>query len=265
MSMTGHRDGPPTASGTFIGDYLGGMMIAQGIMAALAAREKTGRGQIVDTNLLSGVIASHLQENAAVLNTDVKFPRPAKGIGHSDSGPFYAVYECKDGKYYAVMCAFVDDSLGRVSRALDIQPPLTDDPRFENPTRWNENSPALRQLLEEAFKKFTRAEVEERFDGAGLPPGSVYEIDEVFNDPQVVHNEMVIEAEHPVYGTVKLTGFPVKLSDTPANLRRSPPTVGEHNEEVLRELGYTDTQIQELQAARVTGSENLIRANGVTA
>ncbi len=78
-------------------------------------------------------------------------------------------------------------------------------------------------MLEEAFKKFTPAEAEERFDANGLPPGSVYDLQEVFEDAQAVHNEMVIEADHPAYGTVKLTGFPVKLSDTPANLRRSPP------------------------------------------
>ncbi|MQG69843.1 MAG: CoA transferase [SAR202 cluster bacterium] len=265
MSLTGDRDGPPRAAGTFIADYLGGMMIAQGIMAALAAREKTGRGQVVETNLLDGVIASHLQENAAALNADWKFERAPKGIGHSDSGPFYAIYECKDGKHYTLMGAFVDDVLGRLSRALDIQPPLTDDPRFENPTRWNENSPALRSIMEVAFKKFTRAEVEERFDANGLPPGAVYDLQEVFEDPQVVHNDMVIEADHPVYGKVKLTGFPVKLSDTPANLRRSPPTVGEHNEEVLGELGYTDAQIKDLQASGVTGSENIKRADEATA
>ncbi|HJO80898.1 MAG TPA: CaiB/BaiF CoA-transferase family protein [SAR202 cluster bacterium] len=264
MSLTGDRDGPPRAVGTFIGDYLGGMMIAQGIMAALAAREKTGRGQVVETNLMDGVIASHLQENAAALNADWKFPRAPKGIGHSDSGPFYAIYECKDGKYYTLMGAFVPDGLGRLSKALEIEPSLADDPLFENPTRWNEGSPALRAALEKAFKKFTRAEVEERFDANGLPPGSVYDLQEVFEDPQVVHNNMVVEAEHPVYGKVRLTGFPVKLSDTPATLRRSPPTVGEHNEEMLRELGYTDAQIQELQTSGVTGSENIKRANGAT-
>jgi formyl-CoA transferase len=162
------------------------------------------------------------------------------------------------------MGVFVPDGLGRLSKALEIEPSLADDPRFDNPTRWNEGSPALRAALEEAFKKFTRAEVEERFDANGLPPGSVYDLQEVFADPQVVHNNMVVEAEHPVYGKVKLTGFPVKLSDTPATLRRSPPTVGEHNEEMLRELGYTDAQIQELQTSGVTGSENIKRANGAT-
>ena len=115
----------------------------------------------------------------------------------------------------------------------------------------------MRIVLERAFKRFTRDEVEAQFAEHGLPPGSVYELDEVFEDPQVIHNEMVLEAEHPAYGAVKLTGFPVKLSDTPATLRISPPTVGQHNEEVLTEFGYSDDEIQALQGAGVVGSENL--------
>jgi formyl-CoA transferase len=265
MAMTGERGGPPTPTGTFIADYLAGMLFAQGMMIALAAREKTGRGQIVDSNLLNSMIVSHLQENAAVLNVGQKFPRPEKGGGHAGSGPLYAVYECKDGKHYALMGGIVANGLERVSQALDIQPLLTEDPRFEGLDMRSEEAWALRPVLEEAFKRFTRAEVEKRFDSAGLPPGSVYELDEVFGDPQVLHNDMVIEADHPAYGTVKLTGFPFKLSDTPATMRRSPPTVGEHNEEVLGELGYADAQIRELQAAGVVGSENLQREKHVAA
>ncbi|MEE8421343.1 MAG: CaiB/BaiF CoA-transferase family protein [Dehalococcoidia bacterium] len=265
VSMTGEEDGPPTVTGTWIADYLGAMLFAQGMMVALAAREKTGRGQIVDSNLLNGMIASHLQENAAVLNSEHRFPRPERGTGHSGSGPTYAVYECKDGKYYALMAGLVSDGLGRVSRALEIEPSLADDPRWKGAIRSTDARRQLRTALEQGFKKFTRDEVEARFAVHDLPPGPVYELDEVFEDPQVIHNEMVLEAEHPAYGTVKLTGFPVKLSDTPATLRISPPTVGQHNEEVLREFGYSDDEIRALQEDSVVGSENLKRAGEVAA
>ncbi|MDP6607349.1 MAG: CoA transferase [Dehalococcoidia bacterium] len=260
VAMTGDEDGPPTVTGTWIADYLGAMLFAQGMMLALAAREKTGRGQVVDSNLLNGMIASHLQENAAVLNSEHRFPRPEHGTGHSGSGPLYAIYECKDGKHYALMGALVSNGLERVSSALEIEPSLADDPHWREASRDTETRRQLRATLEQAFLKFSRDEVEARFAAHDLPPGAVYELDEVFEDPQVIHNEMVVEAEHPAYGSVKLTGFPVKLTDTPATLRISPPTVGEHNAEVLGEFGYSDDEIRALLESGVVGSENLKHA-----
>jgi formyl-CoA transferase len=265
MAMTGERDGPPTATGTPIADFMGAMLFAQGMMAALAARERTGRGQIVDSCLMNGMIVSHLQENVAVLNMDEKYPRPLPGGGSSRSRPFYAVYECKDGKYFTLMAGARDRIKERVSKALGIEPSLAEDPRWKDVDMSSGESWELRPVLEEAFKKFTRSELEERFEEQGLPPAPVYELDEVFRDPQVVHNDLVLELEHPAYGKVKVTGFPVKLSETPAKLRMSPPIVGEHNEEVLREAGYSDAEIRTYQEAGVVGSETLKRAHEAVA
>ena len=233
MAMTGDRDGPPTATGTYIADYLGALAFAQGIMAALAAREKTGQGQVVDTSLLNIALASHLQENTAVLNTGQVIRRPPNGSGHDGGGPLYAVYECGDGRHFALMGGLIDNGLGRVSDALEIEPPLAEYPSRED----------MSAVLRQAFLKFPRDEVESRFCEHGLPPGAVKELEEAFEDPQVIHNDMVIETEHAAYGRVKLTGFPVKLSETPATLRRPPPTVGEQSEEVLHEFGYSADEI----------------------
>jgi formyl-CoA transferase len=261
MAMTGQRDGPPIATGTWIADFLGAMLFAQGMMVALAARDKTGRGQVVDSNILNSMVVSHLQENASVLNSDKRYPRPLPGSGHTDNGPLYAIYECKDGRHFVLQGMFTRNVLARLSEALEIRPSMAEDPRWKDLDLRYEGAWSLRPILERAFKKFTREEVGKRFEANDLPPGPVYELDEVFRDPQVVHNEMVVETEHPAYGRLKLTGFPVKLSETPATLRTPPPTVGEHNEEVLREFGYSDDEIRALQESGVVGSENLRRAD----
>lgn len=259
MSMTGERDGPPIPTGTWIADFLGAMLFAQGMMVALAGREKTGQGQIVESNLLNTAIVSHLQENAAILNIDKRFPRPDPGIGHLDSGPLYAIYKCKDGRYFALMGGMIDNALDRVSKALDIRPSLADTPPWNDMDMRGDKVDQLQPSLKEAFMKFTRDDVEKRFIANGLAPGPVYEPHEVFDDPQVIHNNMVVDADHAYYGRVSLTGFPVKLSDTPATLRRSPPLVGENNEDILKEMGYSNNDIRELQLNGVVGCENLKR------
>ena len=262
MALTGQRDGPPMPSGTWIADFTGALLFAQGMMVALAAREQTGRGQIVDSNILDGAIASHQQENTVALNTGRKIQRPLPGSGHTDRGVLYAAFECKDNRYFALIGEFTENALDRVSKALDIHPSLSGDPRWKDLELGNDTSWVLRPVLEKAFKGFTRDELSKRFEEQGLAPGPVYELDEVFQDPQVLYNEMVVETEHPAYGPLKLTGFPVKLSETPASLRRPPPLVGEHNEEILREYGYSDDRIRALQKGGVVGSENPKRSEG---
>jgi crotonobetainyl-CoA:carnitine CoA-transferase CaiB-like acyl-CoA transferase len=130
------------------------------------------------------------------------------------------------------------------------------------PVSWN--GWVIEPTIRAAFKKFTRDDIERRFSENGLPPGSVNDLSEVFQNPQVIHNDMVLDVEHPVYGHVKLTGFLVKLSETPATLRRPTPTTGEQNDQVLEEFGYSANEIRGFQDAGVVSSENLVRANGVS-
>ena len=132
MAMTGEAGGPPTAAGTWAMDYLGAMLFAQGIMVALAARERTGRGQEVDSCLLNAGIAVHLQEGTSYLNTGERALRPRRGICHSGSGPLYATYQTKDHKWLAIVGGFVDKPWKRVCTALGIDDSIADDLRFQD-------------------------------------------------------------------------------------------------------------------------------------
>jgi crotonobetainyl-CoA:carnitine CoA-transferase CaiB-like acyl-CoA transferase len=115
----------------------------------------------------------------------------------------------------------------------------------------------LRPILEQAFSRLTREEALCRLEEQDILGAPIYEHSEVFAEPQIIHNQMVQEIEHPVAGHLKLVGVPVKLSETPAALRLAPPTVGQHNEEILGLLGCTGEQTRALQEHGIVGSENL--------
>ncbi len=261
MAMTGERDGPPTAAGSFVADFLGAMLFAQGMMAALAARERTGRGQVVDSCLLNTVVTLPIGEATSYLNTGQAYPRPHRGGCHPAFGPLYAAYQAKDGKWLVIVGSFVEGVLRRVCAALQIEGDLPNDPRFQaGPEGWLHvglgQEAELRAQLEKGFARFTRAEAIRRLEEQDILAAAVNEFSEVFSDPQVVHNQMIQEIDHPVVGRLKLVGYPVKLSETPATLRLPPPTVGQHNEEVLELLGYTEEQVRRFEQRGIIGSEN---------
>ena len=257
MAMTGEADGPPTAAGTWVVDYLGAMLFAQGIMTALAARERTGEGQEVDSCLLNTGVVVHLQEGTAYLNTGQRYPRPPRGICHAYSGPLYATYQTKDGKWLAIVGGFVDQPWKQVCNALGIDSDVAEDPRFQSRPGLAEHQAELQPILQQAFAQRTREEALKALEAQDILCGPVNEHPEVFADPQVIHNQMILETDHPVAGKLKLVGMPVKLSKTPGTLRLPPPTVGQHNEEMLTFLCYTETEVRQLQKKGVVGSENL--------
>jgi len=262
MAITGERNGPPTAAGTFVADFVGGMLLAQGIMAALAARERTGKGQVVDSCLLNTVVTLPIGEATSYLNAGQTYPRPYHGGCHSAFGPLYATYQTKDGKWLVIVGTYVDKELKRVFTALGVESDLPDDPRFQaSADGWPDigvgREAELRPMLEKAFSRMTREEALHRLEEQDILAAPVYEHSEVFSDPQILHNEMIQVIEHPVAGSLKLVGVPVKLSETPATLRLPPPTVGQHNEEILALLDYTGEQLRQLQQGGIIGSENL--------
>lgn len=257
MALTGTADGGPMPSGTFLIDYIASMQFAQGMMIALAARERTGRGQVVDSNLLNAAIATHLQEGTTFLNTGQTYPRPPAGIAHAHNTALYGYYRTADDSWLVLVGEFyVSEPWKRAARALDLPETVRDDPRFQSVEGLREHLAETRDLVAAAVRRLTRDEAITRFEAEDVLVAPVQDYPEVFQDPQVLHNDMVIGAEVPGVGEMKFVGMPVKLSDTPAVLRAIPPTVGQHNDEILRRLGRTSEQIAELKRQGIIGSES---------
>lgn len=258
MAMTGAADGEPTPVGTFAVDYVSSMHFAQGMMLALAARERTGRGQIVDCNLLNASVAIHLQEATTYLNTGRRFPRAPRGVAHAHNTALYGTYQTADGKWLALIGEFyISEPWRRASRALGLPEAVETDPRFQTIEGLLEHIEETHSILAEGFGKLDQEEVLRRLEAEDVLAVPVKEYPEVFSDPQVLYNEMVIETEHEGVGKVRLVGIPVKLSDTPGTLRAFPPTVGQHNEKILLAAGYSASEIKSLQERGIIGSENV--------
>ncbi|MEW2502904.1 CaiB/BaiF CoA transferase family protein [Amycolatopsis sp. CA-161197] len=257
MALTGTQDTGPVPTGTFMIDYLASMQFAQGMMIALAARERTGRGQVVDSNLLNAAITSHLQEAATYLNTGRRFPRPTAGVAHPGNTALYGYYEAADGLWFTLIGEyFVDHPWQRAARACGLSEKDVNDPRFQTVEGLLEHTRETWQLLAEAVAKFPREEIMARFEAEDVLVAPVNDYDDLFTDPQVVHNELVIEGDVDGVGRVKWIGMPITLSDTPARLRAVPPKIGEHNEEVFTAAGLAEERIAALKNAGVIGSES---------
>jgi formyl-CoA transferase/CoA:oxalate CoA-transferase len=243
MSITGSADGPPFRLGVAIADIVSGMFAAQGLTLALFARERTGRGQAVDIGMLDSV-AALLTYQAAIYFATGSAPS-RMGNRHPTIVP-YETFSAADGDF--VLAVGNDDQWRRLCEAAD----LDDDGRFATNrarvTRYDE----LKPMLDERLRRRTRAEWIARLVGAGVPCGSVRDLHDVFADAQLAARDMVATLNHPVIGSLRLLGVPVKLSDTPASVRTAPPTLGQHTDAVLQtDLGMSASDLATLRASGV--------------
>jgi formyl-CoA transferase len=243
MSTTGEPDWPPVAVGQPIIDVFAGMLLAQGVLLALMAREKTGRGQRVDVSLLDTAIVAGMQQCTNFLTAGQV---PVRRIR-----PLMDVYRTADG-HLQLITTFMrtDNRLQAVCRALEIDD-LSTDPRFASPERMEQHVLELREILRAAFLRRPTADWMPLLEREGIIGAPVYDYGQVFSDPQVQHNRMVMETDHPRIGPIRLVAPAVKLSETPGWVHRPPPLLGQHTDEILASVGYSAAEIAELHGADV--------------
>jgi len=250
MSVTGEPDdapgGGPQRAGVPIADIITGMYASIAICAALAHRAETGVGQHLDLALLDSQIALLAYQNTNYFSTG----KPPKRIGnlHPNIVP-YQPFRTKDG---AVILACGNDNLFRKFCDAAGQPALAADARFASNGKRVENRVEMTRLLGDVFKQRTTAEWVELLEKAGVPNGPINDIAQVYEEPQVKARGIRVEMDHPVAGMLPTVASPMRFSATPVDYRRAPPVLGQHTDEVLRELlGKTDAQLGELRAAKV--------------
>ncbi|MCP4005262.1 MAG: CoA transferase [bacterium] len=245
MSVTGTEDSGPTRSGIAIGDLLGGIFAAHGICMALLTRERTGRGQIVDTSLLDALVGV-LSWSAGMFFESGRAPGPA-GQHHPLSSP-YGRFRAADG--FMNIAAGTDAMWQKLAHALDRDSWIGDQ-RFAGAGGRIANRLELSAEIEAALAEHSVEHWVDALNVAGVPAGPVLNLEQVFADPQVLARKLLHELPHPELGTFKTTGLPIKLSQTPGAIETPPPLLGEHTDQVLSECGFSSAEIEELRAAEL--------------
>lgn len=245
MSITGEFGRGPVKAGISIADVGAGMFGVIGIMMALFSRQTTGKGQRVDTSLMEGQVAMlsyHLTSYFASGRVPIR-----RGAGSQLSVPYQA-FKAKDE--WVIVAAFTERMWQGVCKALRKEE-WAQDERFCVSDRRAANRDILIPMLEEAFSLEPASHWMQELTKEGVPCTSVNSIDKVVVDEQVLARDMVVQIEHPDSGLLKMAGLPVKLSETPGEIRRYPPNLGEHTVEVAKELGVTDDEVEKMIAKGV--------------
>ena len=247
MSITGEVGGGPVKMGLSVADIGAGFMGTVGVLMALEARHRTGRGQRVDTSLLEGQMSMLSYHLCRYFATGV-VPGPS-GSGSAVSVPYQAFKAADD---WIVIAAFNPRMWTGFCGAVG-KPEWEADPRFATADARATNRAVLLPLIDALLAAEPAAHWIARLDAAGVPCTRVNTIDQAVGDEQVAAREMVVDMDVPGLGRIQVAGLPIKLSDTPGRLDRPPPHLGEHTAEVLRELGYDAGRVDRLAATGAVG------------
>ena len=242
ISVTGEEDGRPAKSGVPLSDLAAGLFGAYGILGALEYRERTGEGQFVDTSLLEAAMALTVWESTEYWATG-QTPR-ALGSAHRLAAPYQAL-PASDGWF--TVGANNDKLFDGFCRAIG-RSELLADARFAARAQRLEHRRALAAEIEKTTAKESRAYWLARLEAEGVPSGPINTYPEALADPHTLARDMVIDLVHPGAGPIKNLGVPVKLSDTPGAVDRPAPLLGEHNDTILAELGYGESERRALRA-----------------
>jgi crotonobetainyl-CoA:carnitine CoA-transferase CaiB-like acyl-CoA transferase len=244
-SITGRAGDPPTAAGTPVVDLYSGVLTAYAIALALFHRERTGEGQRVETSLLDAALDLQVQELNVAMNVDAPVERSEAGIANVLTPAPYGIYETADGHVAIGSFGWGGEGLGDLADLLDA-PALAD---YDLDDLWSDRD-GVKRAIESGTRDRATAPLVETLRGAGLWCAPVRDYDAVLADPQVAINGMVETVEHPTAGELRTVGVPVRFEGTPGGIERPSPTLGQHTEGVLREVGYSD---EEIDALRVEG------------
>jgi len=252
MWSVGGADDPPTPRALWAADALAGFQAALGILSAYVARERTGRGQHVEVNLLAATLDCQLQELTTYLNLGIAPQRPRERTAHAFIPAPYGVYETADGWLTLAMSP------------LPVLGEVLDEPRLRELTAWDDGSThadEVYRIVRPRMKERTTAEWIAAFDEINLWAGPVYSYADIDADPHIRETGMIATVEHPTIGELRMPAPPLSLSDTNATIRRPPPLLDEHTDEVLRELlGASDEELAQLRAVGAIGARQAVKS-----
>jgi CoA:oxalate CoA-transferase len=243
MSITGPEGGPPCRVGSSVGDIIAGMQATIGILAALRYRERSGRGQYVDIAMVDSLFSVLENAVARYVNTG-EVPGPLGGA-HPSITPFQG-FQTKDGQW--VIAAVGNDKLWAQYCDLLGRRELIDHPKFKtNPLRCD-NRRELIPILQGEMQKKTAQEWFDIFERHAIPYSPINTLKQICEDPHIAHRKMLVEIDQPIVGKMRVCASPLKLSETPGEVYAPAPMLGEHSEQVLRDvLGYSRERIARLQ------------------
>ncbi|HRD75443.1 MAG TPA: CoA transferase [Hyphomicrobiaceae bacterium] len=245
MATSGEPEGAPMRTALPITDLVAGLYCAFGIVNALRARDLNGRGQRVEAAMVNGIVSMLAYLASEHLATGRNPQRT--GNDHPIAAP-YGLYRAKDGEI--AIAPSTNESLEKLMRTLGLSEML-ERPEYRTPQLRHARRHDFRAPINAALAVETQDTWITRLNAAGVPCGKIMTLKEVFADPQIKAQQMVLEIDHPGHGVVRTVGFPVKLSGTPCAVRLPVPELGGHTDEALRESGLADAEIAKLRAAKV--------------